>query len=54
VIGVLFFSALGGPGGQVASYGHALGVAVGLNVLIALVATALLFALPKVNKPAAA
>jgi EmrB/QacA subfamily drug resistance transporter len=54
VIGVLFFSALGGPGGQVASYGHALGIAVGLNVLIALVATALLFALPKVNKPAAA
>ncbi|MEV6609591.1 MFS transporter [Kutzneria sp. NPDC051319] len=47
VIGVVFFSALGGPGGHVASYGYALGVAVGLNVLIAVVATVLLLALPK-------
>lgn len=49
VIGVLFFDALGPHAHGVAPFAGAFGTAVLLNLGIALLATALLFALPKAN-----
>lgn len=54
VIGVLFFDDLGPTGHGVAGYAHAFGTAVILNLVIAVIATALLFALPRGDRARAA
>ena len=51
VVGMFFFDALPQHGSLVARYAHAFGTAAVLNLAIAAIATALLFALPR-QKPA--